>query len=113
VIKTGFDQVLQASSTGELSRLEAPVELFIHDRDRKFVDDFDQVLQAEGAQVVLTLYRRPRANAHCERVIKTFRHEALDWLLIFGEQHLDAVLMEYVAHYKPRATTSRPRPPPA
>ena len=85
--------------TWELSRLETPVQLFIHDRDSKFVDDFDQVLRAEGTRVVLTPYRSPRANAHCERAIKTFRHEALDWLLIFGEHQLRAVLHEYVHHY--------------
>jgi hypothetical protein len=85
--------------TWELSRLQVPVELAIHDRDAKFVDDFDQVLRAEGAKVVLTPYRRPRANAHCERVIKTLRHEALDWLLIFGEQHLRVVLDRYTEHY--------------
>ncbi len=54
---------------------------------------------AEGAKVVLTPYRRPRANAHCEQVIKTLRHEALDWLLIFGEQHLRVVLDQYTEHY--------------
>lgn len=85
--------------TWALNRLESPVELFIHDRDRKFVDDFDRVLRAEGAQVVLTPYRWPRANAHCERVIKTFRHEALDWLIVFGEQHLQEVLKDYLEHY--------------
>src|SRR6266487_4151471 len=85
--------------TWELSRLEVPVQLAIHDRDAKFVDDFDHVLRAEGAKVALTPYRRPRANAHCERVIKTLRHEALDWLLIFGERHLQVVLREYIDHY--------------
>lgn len=85
--------------TWELSRLDAPVQLFIHDRDRKFVDDFDQVLRAEGAQVVLTPFRRPRANAHCGRVIKTFRHEALDWMVILDERHLQSVLCEYITHY--------------
>jgi putative transposase len=55
--------------------------------------------RAEGAKVVLTPYRRPRANAHCERVIKTLRHEALDWLLIFSERHLRAVLDRYTEHY--------------
>jgi transposase InsO family protein len=32
-------------------------------------------------------------------VIKTLRHEALDWLLIFGEQHLRVVLDRYTEHY--------------
>jgi len=83
----------------ELSRFDVRVELAIHDRDTKFVDEFDHVLGAEGARVVLTPYRRPRANAHCERAIKTIRHEALDWLLIIGEQQLRSVLHSYVGHY--------------
>ena len=56
-------------------------------------------MRSEGVRVVLTPYRRPRANAHCERVIKTIRHEALDWLLIFGESHLRLVLRQYIQHY--------------
>jgi len=58
------------------------------------------VLRGEGARVALTPYRRPRANSHCERVIKTLRHEALDWLLIFGERHLQLVLRQYIDHCK-------------
>ena len=41
----------------------------------------------------------PHTNAHCERVIKTIRHECLDCLLIFGERHLRSVLREYIEHY--------------
>ena len=83
----------------ELNRLQVPLQLAIHDRDSKFADEFDQVLRSEGVRVALTPYRRPRANAHCERVIKTIRIEALDWLLIFGERHLRLVLRQYVEHY--------------
>jgi putative transposase len=91
----------------ELSQLERPVRLFIDDRDSKFVDDRDQVLSGEAAKGRLTPYRRPRAHAHCERVIRTIRHEALDWLIVFDERHLRRVLREYVAHY------NRQRPHPA
>ena len=83
----------------ELSRLDAPIQLAIHDRDAKFVEEFDRVLRSEGANVALTPYRCPRANAHCERAIKTIRYEALDWLLIFGESHLRLVLWQYIDHY--------------
>ncbi len=83
----------------ELNQLDTPIRLAIHDRDAKFVDEFDQVLRGEGARVALTPYRCPRANAHCERMIKTLRHEALDWLLIFGERHLQLVLRQYIDHY--------------
>lgn len=48
--------------------------------------------------MVLTLNRRPPANAHREIVIKTLRHEALDWLPIFGERQLRLVLREYIDH---------------
>ena len=85
--------------TWELSQLEAPIRLAIHDRDSKFVDAFDQVLRGEGARVALIPYRCPRANAHCERMIKTLRHEALDWLLIFGKRHLQLVVRQYIDHY--------------
>src|SRR6266699_620766 len=84
----------------ELNQLDTPIRLAIHDRDAKFVDEFDQALCGEGAGVALTPYRCPRANAHCERMIKTLRHEALDWLLIFGERHLRLVLRQYIEHYK-------------
>jgi len=85
--------------TWELNQLEAPIRVAIHDRDAKFVDEFDHVLRGEGARITLTPYRCPRANAHCERMIKTLRHEALDWLLIFGERHLQVVLRQYIDHY--------------
>ena len=83
----------------ELGQLEVPIQLAVHDRDAKFVDEFDNVLRSEGAKLALTPYRRPRANAHCERVIKTLRHEALDWLPIFGERHLRLVLQQYLDRY--------------
>jgi putative transposase len=75
----------------ELQNLEVPLQLAIHDRDSKFVSDFDSVLIAEGAHVALTPYRCPRANAHCERVIKTIRRECLDWMIIYGERQLRLV----------------------
>lgn len=75
------------------------------------------MLRTEGARVALTPYRSPRANAHCERVIKTLRHEALAWLLIFGEHHLRLVLREYTEHYNRQrphiALDLRPPRPPA
>lgn len=55
----------------ELDQLPAPIKLAIHDRDAKFADEFDRVLRSEGVKVVPTPYRRPRANAHCEQLIRT------------------------------------------
>jgi putative transposase len=43
-------------------------------------------------------------NAICERLLGTLRREILDRMLILGEVHLRAVLIEYQAHYN----TARP-----
>jgi hypothetical protein len=53
---------------------------------------------------VLTPLLAPRANAHAERWVGGARRECLDWMLIVGHRHLEAVLREYVEHYN----TERP-----
>jgi len=49
--------------------------------------------------VIRTPVRAPNANARCERWISSARRGCLDWLLIVGRRHLEAVLAEYVEHY--------------
>jgi len=60
---------------------------------------FDAVFRAEGLEVIRTPVRAPNANARCERWVSSVRRECLDWLLIVGRRHLEAVLAEYVEHY--------------
>jgi len=86
----------------------------VHDRDKKFAPQADQVLQAQGARVIVTPLMAPRANAHCERLIGTCRRECLDWMLIVSERHLQAVLDSYREHYNlERPHRSRGLRPPA
>jgi transposase InsO family protein len=61
----------------------------LRDRDAKFCRGFDDVLRAEGAEIVLTPVQAPRANAYAERWVGTVRAECLDWLLILGRGHLE------------------------
>ena len=55
-------------------------------------------------------------NAIAERVIGTLRRECLDHVIVLNEQHLMAVLREFVAYYnyeRPHRTLGLQTPEPA
>ena len=85
--------------TFDLDKRAQPLRFLIHDRDAKFCGPFDEVFATEGLRVVRTPIRAPRANAICERWIRTVRTECLDWLLICSRRHLERVLRIYIHHY--------------
>jgi hypothetical protein len=75
------------------------VGFLIRDRDAKFTSAFDEVFTTEGARVILTPIRAPKANAFAERFVRTVRNELLDLTLVTGRRHLVRLLAEYEAHY--------------
>jgi putative transposase len=75
------------------------VAFLIRDRDGKYTRAFDEVFVSEGARVIKTPVRAPRANAFAERFVRTVRHEVLDLTLVFGTRHLDRILRRYAEHY--------------
>jgi transposase InsO family protein len=83
----------------DLDERDEPVRFLIRDRDSKYTCSFDEVLRSEGAKVILTPIRSPKANSFAERVVRTVRSELLDWTLILGRRHLDRVLRTYASHY--------------
>jgi transposase InsO family protein len=85
------------------SRAES-VKFLIRDRAGQFTGSFDAVLIADGIRILASPPQTPRANAICERIIRTLRRELFDRLLIVNEHHLRRVLTEYLRHYN----TARP-----
>lgn len=89
---------------GELFVKEArakglPVRYVQHDRDTKFTKTFDAKLKSLRTKIKKGAYRSPNTNAFVERFIQSIEQECLDRFVIFGEQHMDHVCQEYLAHY--------------
>ncbi|MDA7528180.1 integrase core domain-containing protein, partial [bacterium] len=76
----------------------APTHL-IHDRDTKLTKQFDGIFTSDGLEVIKTPYKSPNLNAHCERVIQSIKHEALDYFVVFGEDHLNHIVSSFVDYY--------------
>lgn len=76
----------------------------IHDWDTKFTDQFDAILESEGASIHRVGPLKPNLNAYAERFIQTIQQECLDHFVVLGEKHLNYIVREYVAHYN----TERP-----
>jgi transposase InsO family protein len=71
----------------------------LHDHDAKYGSAFARVAKASGVNLIRTPVRAPRANAVCERFLRSVRHECIDHTLVLGERHLRRVLTEYVAYF--------------
>jgi putative transposase len=78
---------------------------------------------AGGIRILASPPQAPKADAICERIIGTLRHELFDRLPIVNEHHLRQVLTGYLRHYSAarphralgqhtpaRAATSPPKP---
>jgi putative transposase len=66
----------------DLGERASQFSFLIRDRDSKFTAIFDEVLTGNGARIIKTPVRSPRANSFAERYAGTLRRECLDHLLI-------------------------------
>ena len=57
------------------------------------------MVNALGVKVLRTPVRAPKANAFCERIVRTVRRECLDFLIPFSEAHLRHILHEWMEYY--------------
>jgi putative transposase len=77
---------------------QAPKYL-LRDNGSKFGSFFARVATTSAIEILKTPYHAPRANAICERYVRSVRQECLDHLLIFREKQLQRVLNEYVMYF--------------
>ena len=77
---------------------QAPKYL-ICNNDRKFGFCFARVATTSAIEILKTPFHAPRANAICERFLRSMRQECLDHLLILHEKQLQRVLNEYVTYF--------------
>jgi putative transposase len=71
----------------------------LHDRDAKFTRAFDTLLQESGVEPLLLPPRSPNLNAYCERFVRSIKEEALQQMLLLGQESLHVVLSQYLVHY--------------
>jgi putative transposase len=71
----------------------------LRDRDSKFVQEFDAILETEGIEVTSIGVRAPNQNAVAERFVQSVKRECLDHFIVFGEAHLRHILSEYLLYY--------------
>src|SRR5258707_2957273 len=77
---------------------QAPKYL-ICDNDSKFGPCFARMATTSAIEIPKTPVHAPRANAICERFLRSVRQECLDPLLILHEKQLQRVLNGYVAYF--------------
>jgi hypothetical protein len=70
----------------------------LRDRDSTFTRTFDGVFAADGTRIITTPVQAPNAGAVAERWVRTVWQECLDWMLVWGQRHLERVLGEYLRH---------------
>jgi len=83
----------------DLEDAGSTAKYLIRDRDGKFPELFDTILNDAGIQVVLSGIRIPRMNAIMERWAGTCRRELLDRTLIWNQRHLAHALREFEHFY--------------
>ena len=69
------------------------------ENDSKFGSCFARVATTSAIEILKTPVHAPRANAVCERFLRSVRQECLDHLLFLHENQLQRVLNQYVSYF--------------
>ena len=71
----------------------------IHDRDKKYTDQFDELLKASGVKPIKLPPRSPNLNSHAERCVLSIKSGCLNRFMVFGEMMLWEIIKEFSEHY--------------
>ena len=71
----------------------------MRDFDGKFSKPFDQVFKDQQIKVKKVGPRAPNLNACVERWVQSVKFEALNFFMVFGLEHFDYIVSEFVDYY--------------
>jgi putative transposase len=71
----------------------------VRDRGNQFIDTFDEIFRTEGLKILKSPVRTPVANTFAERWIGTIRRDLLDWTIVWNQQQLEQLVVDYTDHY--------------
>jgi putative transposase len=73
--------------------------IVMRDYDGKFSAAFHQMFKDRAIRVKPVGPQAPNLNAYVERWIQSLKYEALNHFIVFGKEHFDYIVSEYVAYY--------------
>lgn len=73
--------------------------IITRDFDSKFSEAFHQVFKERSIQMKPVGPQAPNLNAFIERWIQSLKHEALNHFVVFGKEHFDFIVSEYVQYF--------------
>jgi putative transposase len=84
---------------GHTRAIGLPARIVLRDNDQLYRPGFDAALAARGVEVRRLAIRSPNTNAYIERFVQSIKQECLDRFVLFGPEHMDHLIAEYVEHY--------------
>jgi putative transposase len=98
-LTTAFMQQCARQLTDPFDGFLMGTRYLIHDRDTKYTQAFDALRKDSGVEPIVLPPRSPNLNAHCERLVRSIKEEALEHMVMCGERALQHVSRHYLTHY--------------
>ena len=90
------------NATMWLEDMGVKTRFLVHDRDRKYPDEFRTFWRQAGVRCIRIPLKSPKANSFVETWIEGCKRECLNSFICFSLDQLDHILKLWVAHYNTR-----------